>query len=54
MTISGKEQVLHSFTGTAPDGAEPLGGLVNINGTLYGTTFYGGEHGNGIVFKIAP
>jgi uncharacterized repeat protein (TIGR03803 family) len=54
VTISGKEQVLHSFTGVAPDGSEPLGGLVNVNGTLYGTTFYGGENGDGIVFKIAP
>ena len=54
VTTSGKEQVLHSFTGVAPDGAEPIGGLVYLNGELYGTTFYGGKNGDGIVFKIAP
>lgn len=54
VTTTGKEQVLHSFTGAAPDGSDPLGGLVSLNGELYGTTFYGGEHDDGIVFKIAP
>ncbi len=54
LTTSGKERLLHSFTGTAPDGSDPLGGLVDLKGELYGTTFYGGKHGDGIVFKIAP
>jgi uncharacterized repeat protein (TIGR03803 family) len=54
VTTSGTKQVLHSFSGTAPDGADPVSSLVNVNGTLYGTTFYGGNHGDGIVFKIAP
>lgn len=54
VTTSGKEQVLHSFMYGASDGADPLGGLVNLNGQLYGTTFYGGKNGDGIVFKIAP
>jgi uncharacterized repeat protein (TIGR03803 family) len=54
VTKSGTERVLHSFTGVAPDGSDPIAGLVNLNGTLYGTTFYGGKHGDGIVFKIAP
>ena len=54
VSTSGKEQVLHSFTGAAPDGSDPLGALVNVNGELYGTTFYGGKYGDGIVFKITP
>lgn len=54
VTTSGKEQVLHSFSGAAPDGSDPLAGLVNLNGTLYGTAFYGGKFGGGIVFKITP
>ena len=54
MTTSGKEQLLHSFTGVAPDGSDPIGALVNLNGTLYGTTFYGGKYGDGIVFKVTP
>lgn len=54
LTTSGKEQVLHSFTGATNDGSLPVGALVYVNGELYGTTFYGGKYGDGIVFKIAP
>ncbi len=41
VSTSGKERVLHSFKG-APDGENPGGGLVSVNGTLYGTTVNGG------------
>jgi uncharacterized repeat protein (TIGR03803 family) len=49
--------VLNSFSG--PDGAEPNGGLVaGPNGTLYGTTFYGGTNpvcaGCGTVYQLTP
>jgi uncharacterized repeat protein (TIGR03803 family) len=44
LTRSGKEKVLYSFQG-APDGSEPFSGLINVNGTLYGTTFAGGKSG---------
>jgi uncharacterized repeat protein (TIGR03803 family) len=54
VSTSGKERVLHSFTGVAPDGSDPLAALVDLNGTLYGTAFYGGKYGDGVVFKIAP
>ena len=54
LTTSGKEQVLHSFSYAVTDGAEPIGGLRELNGELYGTTFYGGKYGDGIVFKISP
>ena len=55
---TGKETVLHSFTGRA-DGANPLAGLIQDNaGNLYGTTFSGGSTacagGCGVVFKLAP
>jgi uncharacterized repeat protein (TIGR03803 family) len=59
VTTSGKEKVLHSFKGS-PDGAFPFGGLVNVNGTLYGTTWEGGisygetNSGVGTVFSIDP
>jgi uncharacterized repeat protein (TIGR03803 family) len=49
----GQETVLHSFAG-GPDGDLPFGGLVNVNGTLYGTTFGGGKQGLGTVFSISP
>jgi uncharacterized repeat protein (TIGR03803 family) len=59
ITTSGKETVLHSFAGGEGDGYFPVAGLLNVNGTLYGTTLRGGahceggsEHGCGTVFSI--
>jgi uncharacterized repeat protein (TIGR03803 family) len=54
ITTSGKETVLHSFTGKPGDGANPQAGLVDVNGTLYGTTSSGGANGYGTVFSITP
>ncbi|MGA2760726.1 MAG: choice-of-anchor tandem repeat GloVer-containing protein, partial [Candidatus Cybelea sp.] len=51
ITPSGKESVLHKFGGSA-DGANPLAGLINVNGTLYGTTVSGGAQDRGTVFAI--
>jgi len=49
---TGKETVLHNFAGGA-DGVEPLSSLIHdAAGKLYGTTFYGGAFGQGIVFKL--
>jgi uncharacterized repeat protein (TIGR03803 family) len=45
MTASNTEQVLHSFAGGA-DGAQPLGGLIDVNGVFYGTT------AGGTVFEL--
>lgn len=54
---TGKETVLHSFTGTVFDGAQPMTGLVlDTKGNLYGTTNSGGrgiDGGNGVVFKVS-
>ncbi|MGA7354327.1 MAG: choice-of-anchor tandem repeat GloVer-containing protein [Candidatus Cybelea sp.] len=52
VTTGGKEQVLYAFTSS--DGAWPVAGLINVNGTLYGTTLGGGEIGNGTVFAFTP
>jgi len=42
---------LHAFHG--PDGAVPYGGLLrDPGGNLYGTTEYGGDFGNGTVFRL--
>jgi uncharacterized repeat protein (TIGR03803 family) len=59
ITTSGKETVLHSFGAGSGDGALPQAGLINVNGTLYGTTTAGGANcassgGCGTVFKITP
>ncbi|HEY6325340.1 MAG TPA: choice-of-anchor tandem repeat GloVer-containing protein [Candidatus Cybelea sp.] len=54
ITTGGKEKVLHSF-GKGTDGSFPYAPLIDISGTLYGTTAYGGEYGagqTGTVFSI--
>jgi len=49
----GTETVLHSFTGGS-DGSEPQAGLImGRKGNLYGTTYFGGTDGAGVVFKLA-
>ena len=41
--------------GPWPFGNNPLAGLVqDSSGYLYGTTPFGGEYGNGVVFRITP
>ena len=57
ITLSGKETILHSFTG-GPDGAYPSARLKVVKGALYGTTYAGGTSTNcsggcGAVFKIS-
>ncbi|HLY02941.1 MAG TPA: choice-of-anchor tandem repeat GloVer-containing protein [Candidatus Cybelea sp.] len=52
ITTAGTETVLHSFGGNSDDGATPLAALLNVNGTLYGTTFYEGTNKRGTVFKV--
>lgn len=53
ITTSGKEKVLHSF-GKGKDGSDPVAGLINVGGMLYGTTASGGEYGGGTVFSVTP
>lgn len=59
VTLDGSEKVLHSF-GAGIDGANPQAGLVDVGGTLYGTTFEGGgiycyyADSCGTVFSITP
>ena len=50
---TGTEHVLHSF-GNGTDGIVPHVSLINVNGTLYGTTSLGGANGGGTVFSITP
>ena len=50
---SGVETVLYRFKGS-PDGAEPTGNLVPLNGILYGTTMEGGTYHGGTIFTITP
>jgi uncharacterized repeat protein (TIGR03803 family) len=45
---TGKERVLHSFSGSetigSSDGTYPLVGLIALKGVLYGTTAFGGSN----------
>src|SRR5579862_2606111 len=52
VTTTGAEKVLYSFAGGS-DGDGPQAGLINVSGTLYGTTVYGGANGDGTVFSIS-
>jgi uncharacterized repeat protein (TIGR03803 family) len=57
--VAASERVLHAFVGSH-DGRAPLGGLIDVGGTLYGTTSSGGKYGGicgfehfcGTVFKV--
>ena len=52
VTTTGSEKVLYSFTGGA-DGSQPDAPLINVNGTLYSTTYYGGKYW-GTIFGLSP
>ena len=48
------ETILHSF-GNGTDGISPNASLIfDSNGNLYGTTYFGGIHGQGTVFELSP
>jgi uncharacterized repeat protein (TIGR03803 family) len=46
------ETVRYSFKANDADGKYPDADLTYVNGTLYGTTPFGGAHGVGSVFKV--
>ena len=53
--------VLHSFAESPPagtagtDGVNPFAGVIfDSSGALYGTTVFGGNSGNGTVYKLTP
>jgi uncharacterized repeat protein (TIGR03803 family) len=50
---TGAERVIHTF-GKEGDGQYPNAPLIDVNGTLYGTTGEGGRYGGGTVFSITP
>jgi uncharacterized repeat protein (TIGR03803 family) len=51
VTAAGKEHAIYSFKG-GTDGIQPTASLIDVKGTLYGTTFYGGMYGGGTVFSV--
>jgi uncharacterized repeat protein (TIGR03803 family) len=52
VTTSGSEKVLYRFTGGYVDGRNPISGLINFKGKLYGITITGGRHGGGTFYSV--
>ncbi len=50
---SGRERVVHAFTGGKDGGVGSLGLLLLESGSLYGVTEEGGAHGFGTAFKLS-
>jgi uncharacterized repeat protein (TIGR03803 family) len=44
---------LYSFGKRSSDGQQPKAGLIDLDGTLYGTTYKGGKEGDGTVFSVS-
>ncbi len=51
---TGAETILYSFQNNGSDGQSPKAGVIDVQGTLYGTTLAGGTHGSGTVFSLDP
>jgi uncharacterized repeat protein (TIGR03803 family) len=51
MSTPSNESVLYRFKGSAT-GTRPYAGLIDVKGTLYGTTQTGGKHNEGTVFAL--
>jgi uncharacterized repeat protein (TIGR03803 family) len=45
--------LLYTFTG-GKDGLYSVSNLVSSGGKLYGTTLYGGENNDGVVYEVTP
>lgn len=53
LSPQGHETTLHVFAGQPEDGSNPSAALIfGPEGDLYGTTYGGGEYGDGTIFKI--
>jgi uncharacterized repeat protein (TIGR03803 family) len=50
---TGRDRLVHSFSFFV-DGSSPVGGLVHLNGYLYGTAASGGSNGRGTIVQIDP
>ena len=55
ITTGGTLTTLYTFGNNSTDGIIPSVGLIQgSDGNLYGTTYFGGAHGFGTVFKVTP
>ncbi len=49
----GEKKTLYNFGTGSSDGFEPLAGVIDVKGTLYGTTLLGGACGSGTVYSVS-
>jgi uncharacterized repeat protein (TIGR03803 family) len=49
---TGKERILYNFRSAPYDGQNPSASLLALNGKLYGSTYAGGQYGDGTVFSV--
>ena len=54
VTPTGTETILYSFKGLSDGGNPEAGPVMDAQGNLYGTTYKGGTHIYGTIFKITP
>ena len=56
MTLDGEITTLYTFCATAPctDGSTPTGMIQASDGSLYGSTYFGGSANAGTIFQITP
>ena len=54
VTPTGAQSTLYNFAGGTGDGWYPNSNLIDVGGTFYGTTIYGGASNNGTVFSVTP
>ena len=53
VTTDGKARTLHSFSNLyRDDGNSPDAGLIDVKGTLYGVTYFGGGCDEGTVYSV--
>jgi uncharacterized repeat protein (TIGR03803 family) len=53
ITKKGAENVVYRFK-SGGDGAQSQSGVINVDGTFYGTTGSGGANGYGAIFSVTP
>ena len=52
LTRSGRESIVYAFESCCGDGDEPIAPLLYTDGTLYGTSAFGGSNNDGAVFAV--
>jgi uncharacterized repeat protein (TIGR03803 family) len=53
--VTGAESIIYSFCSqqNCTDGSNPIGGLIRLDGSLYGTTYTGGAYNGGTLYSLS-